>query len=470
MAYKKTASMASTGIITLGGLTPKQKQFTWSRSLYTAYGGARGGGKSHVVRWKAIAGATHIPGLRVLILRYEYPELEQTMILPMKQMIPATAATYNGGMRMFFFPNDSVIKFGHFGASESDEYQGQEWDWIFLDEATQFTEEEFLILGACLRGVTDVPRRMYLTCNPGGIGHYWVKRLFVDRDYQPDEHPEDYTFIQATVDDNPYLLKGSPQYVKQLDRLPEDVRRAWRYGDWDALAGTFFPEFTRATHEEAIPVIPKGWTKYRVLDYGLDMLACLWIAVDYQGFAHVYREVQQPGLIVSKAANLILSMTPPEEEITANIGPPDLWSTQKDTGRTMAEIFAESGLPLQKASRERVQGWMAVKEWLRPRREPVDQEGRPALPRLMVSRDCPVLFRNLASIQHDKDNPSDCATKPHAITHICDALRYWCASRSLTPDPPKEGEEPDPLLDGAGPESYDEFMTGGEAPTDYIAY
>ena len=277
----------------------------YTRSRYTAYGGARGGGKTHVLLRKAAGGALTYPGIKILIVRREYPELEQNIILPMQKLIPPEVGSYNGSMRMMFFCNGSIIKFGHYGAGDDQEYQGLEFDWIFMEEATQFTEAQFRTLGACLRGSTKFPRRMYLTCNPGGIGHLWVKRLFVDREYREGEKAKDYTFIPATVDDNPQLLEASPEYKQMLDLLPEDVRRAWRYGDWNAMAGTFFPEFRKETHVIAPFVrVPREWKKYRAFDYGLDMFACLWVAVDFEGRAYVYREVQQSGLIVSEAAKL----------------------------------------------------------------------------------------------------------------------------------------------------------------------
>jgi len=248
MAYGKMQNGGGAVNVSMGDLNPKQKLFCQSRTRYTAYGGARGGGKTHVLRVKAFGGALSYPGIRILIVRKEYPELEQNIILPMRKLIPPQLASYNGTMRMMFFANGSVIKFGHYGPNDDDEYQGVEYDWIFMEEATQFTERQFRTLGACLRGATKLPRRMYLTCNPGGVGHLWVKRLFVDRNYRDGERAEDYTFIPATVDDNPHLLEASPEYKQMLDLLPEDVRAAWRYGDWDALAGTFFPEFRRETH------------------------------------------------------------------------------------------------------------------------------------------------------------------------------------------------------------------------------
>ena len=447
--------------VDLGTLNPKQKKFCQSRSRYTAYGGARGGGKTHVLLRKAAGGALTYPGIKILIVRREYPELEQNIILPMQKLIPPEVGSYNGSMRMMFFCNGSIIKFGHYGAGDDQEYQGLEFDWIFMEEATQFSESQFRTLGACLRGATKFPRRMYLTCNPGGIGHLWVKRLFVDREYREGEKAKDYTFIPATVDDNPQLLEASPEYKQMLDLLPEDVRRAWRYGDWNAMAGTFFPEFRKETHVIAPFVrVPREWKKYRAFDYGLDMFACLWVAVDFEGRAYVYREVQQSGLIVSEAAKLANALTPPEEHIEFTIAPPDMWNRQKDSGRSMAEIFAQNGLGLLKASNNRVQGWMAVKELLKPMKSDKDRPG------LLVTENCVGLIRNLPSIQHDEKNPSDCATEPHEITHICDAARYFCVTRVLGAQKIEE-KIVDDFDEG---EDYDEAMTGGEMTANYLSY
>ncbi len=458
--YRNHSGMIS---VDLGELNPKQKLFCQARTRYVGYGGARGGGKSHVLRIKAFGGALTYPGIRILIVRREYPELEQTMILPMRKLIPQEVAVYNGSMHMFFFANGSTIKFGHYGTSDDDEYQGQEYDWIFMDEATQFTESQFRTLGACLRGATNIPRRMYLTCNPGGIGHLWVKRLFVSRQYRDGETAEDYTFIHATVDDNPQLLAASPEYVQMLDLLPEDIRRAHRYGDWDALAGSFFSEFKKETHViEPFWRIPAEWRKYRAFDYGLDMFACLWIAVDFDGRCYVYRELQQSGVIVSEAAKLMLDATPPWEHIEFTIAPPDMWNRQKDSGRSMAELFMENGVGIIRGSNNRVQGWMAVKELLKPLSGPQDRPG------LLVTSNCQALISHIAAIQHDEKNPSDCAVQPHEITHICDAIRYFCVTRTLGAE---RVESPVPEdFEDSGMTDYDDEMTGGEMSEDYLEY
>ena len=118
MAYWKMQNNGGNVNVDMGELNPKQKLFCQSRSRYTAYGGARGGGKTHVLRVKAFGGALTYPGIRILIVRREYPELEQNIILPMRKMVPMELATYNGSMRMMFFSNGSVIKFGHYGPND----------------------------------------------------------------------------------------------------------------------------------------------------------------------------------------------------------------------------------------------------------------------------------------------------------------------------------------------------------------
>jgi phage terminase large subunit len=453
-----------------GEANPKQKQFYLSRTLYTAYGGARGGGKTHAVRTKAGMGAFTYPGIQILIMRRTYPELQSNHIEPMLRMLPQELVAYNGSLHKLYFYNGSVITFGHWSGVESElEYQGQEFDWIFIDEATQFTEREFRYLGGCLRGVRgiQIPKRMYLTCNPGGVGHRWVKRLFIDRDFkknpenpEADEKPEDYSFIFATVEDNTHLLESSPSYLQQLSSLPENLRRAHRYGDWDAISGAYFPEFRAGLHTCQPFKIPAHWERYRAFDYGLDCLACYWVAVDETGRSYVYRGVKQSGLIVQDAAKLITDMTPDNEGINITFAPPDMWSRQKDTGKTMAEIFMTNGVPIIPVNNNRVQGHMLIKEQLA-----VQEDGKPGL---IIFDTCKELIQDLQDIQADEKNPNDCAKEPHEITHTVDALRYYCISRQAPAASNNASQDWDEEDEDEPEESYETYMCGGEASADYI--
>lgn len=408
-------------------------------------------------------------GIKILIVRRTYPELQANHIEPIQKMIPSAIGEYNSMLHQMYFINGSTIKFGHFQsyASASQEYQGQEYDQIYMDEATQFSEEEFRLLGGCLRGVNQFPKKFRLTCNPGGIGHNWVKRLFIDRKFKTDsdnpeenEDPNDYEFIQALVEDNTALMQseGGKAYLAMLSKLPESIRAAHRFGDWDALGGNYFPEFSEDIHVCKPFPIPEHWKRYRAFDYGLDMLAVGWFAVDESGRTYMYRELQMPNLPVSDAANAILSNTAVNEKVEVTFAPPDMWNRQKDTGKSMAELFMTGGVPIIKANNNRVQGWLQVKEFLR-----VDDKDAPGL---QIFSTCRNTIEYIQEIQADDLNPNDCAKEPHNITHLCDMVRYFCISRTLPADMQTEAAARDEFEDEE--EDYETAMTGGEATVSYM--
>lgn len=455
-------------VVDAGHIYPKQAEFWKAKELYVCYGGARGGGKSHVVDRKAIYGALEYPGFKGLIVRRQFDDLLENHIEPMKKLLPQEVAEYNGSTHMMYFYNGSTIKFGHYNYDASaDKYQGQEYDWIFMDEATQFTEQQFRMLGGCLRGTTDVPKHFYLTCNPGGIGHRWVKRLFIDREFSTKENPKDYKFIFASVEDNKALIDGSPGYISMLDNLPERLRAAHRYGDWNALSGAYFDEFSTEKHVIKPFDIPKDWRRYRAFDYGLDMFACYWIAVDFSGRCYVYREYLMGkdmdggrGLIVAEAAAEIHNNTLPGEHIDITFAPPDMWNTQKTDGKTMAEDFMLNDVPIIKVSNSRVQGHLQIKSMLA---DMPDEK-----PQLVFFDNCKHIVDDLPAIQADELNPNDCAKLPHSITHTVDAIRYFAVSRSMPAIQAMEKTKRQMFDDDEVAEDYENYMCGGEPSSSYI--
>lgn len=439
-----------------------QWKFFESEAKYTCYGGARGGGKTWAVVAKAAGGALNYPGIQILVIRKEYGEMENTLISPMLKLLPASIYNYNKSEHQLTFTNGSIIKFGNmpgYSAATEGKYQGQSYEWLFMDEATQFLESEFRGLAAIVRGANNIPKRMYLTCNPGGPGHNWVKRIFIDRNFKPEEDPDDYVFIPATVDDNKDLMAANPDYVKQLELLPEDKRRAHRYGDWNALAGVYFEEFTEGLHTCSPFPIPNNWARYRAFDYGLDMFACLWVAVDESGRCYVYREFNRSGMVVSDAANTQLELTLPGENISFSIAPPDMWAKQRDTGKTMAATFNECGVSLLKADNSRIQGWSALKELFKIR-----PDGKPGL---IVFSGCKTLIECIKCLMHDDTNPNDVAKKPHEITHGPDALRYFAQTYTL---PGAIREPPQEDNDTGGRTDYRRYMCGGAPSRGYIGF
>lgn len=426
--------------LVLGTPNRKQEEFLRSKVRYTAYGGARGGGKSWAVRFKAVLLALNYAGITILVLRRTYPELLHNHILPLQEIL-RDVARYKEVDKTFYFPNGSRIIFGYCDSDRDvNRYQGQEYDVIFMDEATHFTEFMFDRLKVCIRGTNGLPKRFYLTCNPGGVGHEWVKRLFINREFRAGEDPEDYTFIKATVYDNVNLLESDPEYVAQLESLPPDLRKAWLEGSWDLFSGQFFPEWNPEVHVIEPIVVQKHWRKYVALDYGSDMLACYWIALDESGTGYVYRELYEgrdnhmgannAGHIASAAAERIKELTPPDEDIYLYLAPPDLWNKQNQTGRSTADIFQECGVQLTKSNNDRINGWVSVKEWMRV---VPDEHGKP-FSRIRIFRTCKNLIRCIPALQYDEKIVNDAAKQPHEITHAPDALRYFCVYWTVVAD------------------------------------
>lgn len=410
---------------------PQWKFFT-ATARYILYGGARGGGKSWALIRKSVLLALNYPKIQILVIRREYDQLENPIIMPMLDMLPEGCYVYNKTNHLLTFINGSIIRFSNmpdYQAAIGGKFQGNNWDVLFIDEITQFTEAEFRGLDAIVRGKNGLPKRLYLTGNPGGIGHFWVKRLWIDRDFRGTENPDDYVFIPATVDDNKDI---DDRYKATLDLLPEDIRKAHRFGDWNALSGVYFSEITDGLHTCKPFPIRKHWKRYRAMDYGLDCFFCIWVAVDETGRCYVYRQFEQKNMLVSEAAKKQLELTRPDEAIDFTVAPPDMWARSRETGKSQASIFAENGVGLVKADNNRLQGWYALKEMLKVR-----EDGKPGL---IIFDTCGSLIDCLKCLMHDKTNPNDVSKTPHNITHGPDALRYF-AQQYLLPGEQEETEQ-----------------------------
>lgn len=426
---------------------PKQIDFFEATTRYIAYGGARGGGKSWSVRSKAVLLALNYSGIQILLLRRTFPELRSNHIIPLCTLLRTEdkknkIAQYKEQQKEFLFPNGSRIVLGYC-ANEKDvlQYQGQSYDVIFMEEATQFTEFQFQALTECNRSSglckTKFRPRMYFTCNPGGVGHAWVKRLFIDKQYKNSEIPQDYTFIQSLVYENEFLIKNSPDYIRTLENLPEDRRKAMLYGDWDIFEGQYFKEFDRSIHVIESFIIPKHWKRYIAMDYGLDMCAVLWIARDTEGKAYVYKELSLPNLIISEAVSKIIEINN-NDEYEYIYAPRDLWNRRQETGKSVADIFSENGLYLTQTSVERIDGWLSVKEWLKVKENRNVENGNiEKTADLKIFSNCVELIRCLPQLQHSEKDPNDVSTEPHEFTHITDALRYFCVNYTYESNNPE---------------------------------
>ncbi len=414
-------------------LSPRQAAFVAARADEVLFGGAAGGGKSYGQLADALIYAMKYAGSKQILFRRTYPELEKSLIRAMRDIYPTSLFTYRKSAHSGVFCNGSVLDFGSL-EQEDDiyKYQSAEYDVIRFDELTHFTEQMYVYLLSRLRGVRDFPRQVKSTCNPGGIGHGWVKSRFIDigegdREYHFTGGSR--IFLPSTVQDNPFLMQHDPDYIKRLNNLSDKDKKALLYGQWDIFDGQFFSDWDRAKHVIEPFSIPSDWKKYFVMDYGLDMLAGYLIALSPFDRAVVCKEIYEgkdnggEGHIVSSAAARIKEFTK-GENVVQYLAPPDLWSRQKDSGKSIAELFREQGIRLTRAPNTRVSGWMQLKEWLRVQ-ECEDGEKRPSL---QIFSHCINLIRTLPSLVCDPKCPDDVARTPHELTHGPDALRYFVAS------------------------------------------
>ncbi len=414
-------------------LTPRQWAFVNATADEVLFGGAAGGGKSYGQLVDALLYALRYPGSRQLMLRRTYPELEKSLVRGMMELYPRNLFVYRKSEHTGTFCNGSSIDMGYCD-SENDvyKYQSAEYDVIRFDELTHFTEQMYVYLISRLRGANGYPKQVKSSTNPGGIGHGWVKARFIDIGQEDQEYrftAGSRIFLPAKVQDNHFLMKKDPDYIKRLHNLSEKDKKALLYGQWDLFEGQFFDMWRREKHVVSPFPPPPQWRRYFVMDYGLDMLAAFLIAVDPFGNAYVYKELYEgkdnggQGHIVSSAAQRIKEFTK-GERIHVYLAPPDLWSRQKDSGKSMAALFAENGVRLTKAPNARVAGWMQLKEWL----QPVMQEDGEVRPRMRIFSTCINLIRTLPALSCDSSDPGDCARQPHELTHAPDALRYFAAA------------------------------------------
>lgn len=415
------------------GITRKQGLFIKAKETEVLFGGAAGGGKSYGQVIDALLFALQYAGSKQLILRRTFAELDKSIIRTVLGMYPRDIFSFNSSAHTGRFMNGSIIDFGYI-ANEKDvyQYQSAEYDVVRFDELTHFTETQYIYLISRVRGANTFPKQIKSSTNPGGVGHTWVKERFVDpsppNTWFVGTDGVDRIFIPSLLSDNKPLTDADPNYRKRLEALPEKERKALLYGDWNIFEGQYFTEFDTAVHVVEPFEIPKEWRKWRAFDYGLDRLACLFCAMDSARNVYVYREVGESDLPISAASRCMLNATDDDEDIYATFAPPDMWSRSQETGRDKANIFYESGLTLTKSSNDREAGWLAIKELMK-----IDANGES---RLRIFSTCRELIKCLPALQRDAKRPTDCATEPHEITHMPDALRYFAVSWSRPIDPP----------------------------------
>lgn len=424
------------------------------------YGGAAGGGKTDWLIAEVLAVLMEFPGSNGVIFRRTYPQLSELGGIEQRLLdrLPRSIGTYNATDHVWHFRNGSKLRLAHCQTDRDvTKYQGAEWAVVGFDQVEQFTEFQYRYLLHRLRVSGELAKTMeaagyvpkaIATANPGGVGHGWVKRRWIDAfpaggvpfrpapDPVDDPNPGTRCYVPATVDDNPDV---DPTYAARLDRLPEDDRRAMRYGDWNVYAGQRFRDFRTATHviePEQLPIpVGAGITRGIGVDYGLDAPFCaLWGAKLADNLVVVYRELYKAGLTPAEQARRILDAEAPGERRPGRPSPvaldPSTWARNPNMPKvpprtfgniadrpppgSIAATYLDTGVPVTKARNDRLAGVAVVADKLRVRPD--------GFPRLLIYSNCRNLIRTLPELVRDEKRPEDVDT--HGEDHAYDALRY----------------------------------------------
>lgn len=422
--------------------SPKQEEArkTALKSRYTLYGGAMAGGKSYWLRWMLICllikwAAQDKRNVEVGLFCEDYPTLKDRQLSKIGSEFPSWLGTLHGDHaqhgRCYILSEEyggGIIKFRNL--DDPSKYQSAEFAAIAVDELTKNDETVFEDLRNRLRwpGITDI--RFLGATNPGGIGHAWVKKRWLDRKFDENEtEPEEFVYVRALAQDNPHIDKS---YLKQLESLPPDKRRAYLEGDWDIFKGQYFPEWRREIHVVTPFEIPDGWRRFAMGDYGYSKpSAVYWGAMSPDGQLYIYRELYREGLNYSDLGREMAQATPPTETLDYWAFDPAIWSKEPAASSPLsgAEIIEQSyraastrSPSLIKANNDRLGGWVQVREYLKPYLKNGDLTAK-----LQVFSTCEELIRTLPSLVYDEHRVEDCDTDGE--DHAADAVRYGIMSR-----------------------------------------
>jgi len=308
------------------------------------YGGAAGGGKSELLVMLPLIYRFHEhPKFKGIILRRTNPELEAEIIGRAHEWYRETGAIWNEGKKTYTWQdqwgNDGAkMRFGH-AELEKDirKYDGVQYNYVAFDEATSFTEFQYLYLILTRRrsATTDLPAIGRSATNPGNIGHVFHRSRFVDP-YPPGGKilRDKLTgikrfFLQCIGTENPFLIKANPRYFDDMRGLPDAEYRAKALGDWYTFSGQVFTEFRLEPLDDEPPEarhviepfeIPSWWPKVIAIDWGFLAYTVIgWGAIAPTGRLYIYRIYAVKGSYITDWIGELINRTGDEWEMVRDI-------------------------------------------------------------------------------------------------------------------------------------------------------
>ncbi|MGE5327998.1 MAG: terminase large subunit domain-containing protein [Deltaproteobacteria bacterium] len=434
----------------------KQEVFHECNADEAVYGGAKGGGKSCALVMESLAYGLENSGAEIYLFRETYDDLEANLIKEWKQKVPKELYTYNESKHIATLINGTTVKFRYIrNFQDAEGYQGRSMDFIGVDELTKHEKKSIQVLLSCLRSPKGFKPRFRATCNPGGIGHVWVKTDYIlATKYGRKTIIDPITgnkraFIPAKVYDNEILMKNDPTYVKRLENLPEAQKKAFLYGDWDVFEGQAFEEWNYDIHVVQPFIIPAHWAKWRSCDNGYtDPFAWYWLAVDEQGTVFIYREFtrdyEDPKISYSDQAKRVIELSG-NENISATVCGHDAWNVHHLTitqstplGKSFVDYYADGGLyDCTRAITDRTLRKTTWHEYLKPY---FDENIQKTTSKVKIFSTCTKLIETLPQLIMDEKDPEK--VKDCTIDHWYDGAGYGLiynhSDSSLAEEAPKE--------------------------------
>lgn len=366
------------------------------------YGGTRGQAKSHAILAQVgMDDCQRFSGLKVLYLRNigkAAAEQFEDLITKLFSFVPHV---YKSSKGLLSFPNGSRVVLGGFkDENDIDAYIGIEYDLIVIEDATTLSETKYDALCGSLR--TSKPGwrpRLYASANPGGIGHAWFKRIFVDPWIKKKEA---FTrFIHTIMGDNVFIDEG---YARYLNGLTGWLRRAWRDGDFSIAAGQFFSNFDPLIHVVSPFELPSAWTFWAALDYGFVHWNMIYLlAQDGDGNRYVIDEYAVRRTLVPHVVDGFQAMLERNNltlsQLDQLVAGPDIFAN-RGTTQTIAEEYQSYGIYWEPAQTDRINGAAKIMTYLGSQEQNIQ-------PRLFIFNYCSRLIECLPMMQHDPRRGED---------------------------------------------------------------
>lgn len=432
----------------LANFTPKQREAraALKKYKYLLFGGAKGGGKSHWLRWQLLElllkwGLKGLTGVRACLFCEDYPTLKDRQVTKISKEFPSWLGKLKtNDIEGLHFAIDPKYGGGILALRNLDDpskYASAEFAAMGVDELTKNVFDTFEQLRSILRwpGIEDV--KFLAGTNPGEIGHAWVKQYFLDKEFPSEEQESDqFGFVQSMVTDNPY---NSKTYLKQLSSIADpNLRKAYLEGDWNVFKGQFFSMWRANRNGSPYHVIPSYVPSnldqiFGSMDWGFEpdsfayhLHAVVKVSLPDASFervitfAELYGNKQYPEDWAKDIKNLENGLN-----VVYRYGDPSaknkapLASARQSGGSSVFEEFKKSGINFLPGNNDRKNGYEAQRNWLR--------EAPDGFPYWQCTEACRNLIKQIPAAVYDDNNSF--LTKEGGEDHAREGVRYFLISR-----------------------------------------